>query len=145
MVEHHDEMSAASGARISWKSFVDVATSRGLTDTLGRPVTERNARETWRSARAAVAKGKVKSETQPKIKAARFPSRMPATWQPQQVAFKPSAYEVPPSPLPPPPPAPLPIGEEDEATMEARCKAELDRIKAVLQEHDAKKFRFGGW
>lgn len=144
MVEHHDEMVEVSGARISWKSFVEAAADRGLTDTRGNPPSEMNARQTWRQARAAVAAGKVKIETEPKKQTARFPSRMLATWRPQQVAPQPSAFQ--PSALSSaiPAPAPPPIGEEDEATMEARAKAETQRIMAVLAARDAEKFRFGG-
>jgi len=52
MLEHHDEIvELAAGRRMDWKSFVAVATALGITDTLGRPIKERNARETWRQVR----------------------------------------------------------------------------------------------
>ena len=144
MVEHHDEMVEVSGARISWKSFVEAAADRGLTDTRGNPPSEMNARQTWRQARAAVTAGKVKIETEPKKQTSRYPSRMPATWRPQQAVLQPSTDHVSTLPAVIPAPAPPPTGVEDEATMEARAKAETQRILAVLAARDAEKFRFGG-
>ena len=52
MLERHDEIvEFAVGRRMDWKGFVAGATELGITDTLGRPVKERNARETWRQVR----------------------------------------------------------------------------------------------
>lgn len=144
MVENHDAIAGASGARIKWKGLAEEAAARGLTDTRGMAVTDRNARETWRQARAAVASGKVKIETEPKKQTSRYPSRMPATWRPQQAVLQPSTDHVSTLPAVIPAPAPPPTGVEDETTMEARAKAETQRILAVLAARDAEKFRFGG-
>ena len=140
MVENHNEMAAAAGARISWKTFVEAATGRGLTDTRGEAITETNARQTWRRAKAAVASGSVKFETEEGRRKPKYPSRVSPDWRPREVPQTP--LRALPSPIPGP--APLPIGDKDEATMEARGKAELDRIRAELAAHDAKKFRLHG-
>ncbi len=61
MVDHHDEIIAAfAGERIRWTAFCAEVTRLGLTDTGGRPPTERNARETWRQARRMVARAKLR-------------------------------------------------------------------------------------
>jgi hypothetical protein len=66
MVEHHDDMvQASTGTRIRWAAFCAEAARKGLTDTRGRPPTERNARETWLQARKAVAAGRAKLEAAP--------------------------------------------------------------------------------
>ena len=52
MLERHDEIvEFAVGWWMDWKGFIAGATELGITDTLGRPVKERNARETWRQVR----------------------------------------------------------------------------------------------
>jgi len=58
-VDHHDEIIAAASQRIRWVTFCAEATRTGLTDTRGRPATERNAWETWRQARRMVEQAKL--------------------------------------------------------------------------------------
>jgi len=62
MLGHHDEIiAAAAGERIRWAAFCAEAARLNLTDTRGRPPTERNARETWRrQARRVVARAKLR-------------------------------------------------------------------------------------
>ena len=89
MVEHHDELRAASAdRRIPWKAFCERATAEGLTDTRGRPPTERNARETWRVARIFVAQAAARrahAESTPSRSGSVFPSRVPPNWRPEEV------------------------------------------------------------
>jgi hypothetical protein len=97
-VENHDEVQqAAQSARIDWASFCAEAAKRGLTDTHGRTPTERNARETWRQARRAVAEAR---SLQPAQGLARpgstYPSRVPKDWRPQVV---PAPQSLPPAGL----------------------------------------------
>jgi len=99
MVEHHDEIEAASaGQRISWKAFCERASAEGLTDTRGRPPTERNARETWRVARAAVAAQRRAAAAKPSRPGSVYPSRISPDWRPQEVL--PPAVTTPASSLP---------------------------------------------
>ena len=85
MVEHHDDMvQASTGSRIRWAAFCAEAARKGLTDTRGRPPTERNARETWLQARKAVAAGRAKQEAAPPKPI--YPSRTPKGWVPPGIA-----------------------------------------------------------
>jgi len=91
-VEHHDEFAAASQhGRIDWIGFCAKAATLGLLDTRGEPPTERNARETWRQARKAVASAREREAAravQAKRVGAIPPSRLPKDW-------KPSGFRVP--------------------------------------------------
>jgi hypothetical protein len=93
MLEHHDEIVAAkAGRRIRWKQFCADVTALGIGDTRGKPVSERNARETWwqvRREKERLEKAKVEQE---RAKAAaaevrlHYPSRQPKDWRPEVVA-----------------------------------------------------------
>jgi hypothetical protein len=81
MVESHDAIiEAASGRRIHWRGFCAEASRLGLTDTRGKPPTERNARETWRQARLAVAKASQAERSAPTVRSP--PSRISPNWRP---------------------------------------------------------------
>ena len=86
MVEHHDEIIASAGTRISWVTVCARATQQGLMNTKGQPFTTRNARETWLQARRAVAKARASVAEQPPQPRRRvFPSRISPDWRPQVV------------------------------------------------------------
>ena len=91
MVENHDAMLAsADGQHIHWATFCGEAARRGLTDTKGRPPTERNARETWRQARLSVTDARRRqaetSATNSARPGAKYPSRISPDWRPQLAA-----------------------------------------------------------
>ncbi len=93
MLDHHDEIvKAAQGRRIRWRQFCADVTALGLTDTRGGPVTERNARETWRQVRRETARTEKLRVEREAAKAAaaearrHYPSRQPIGWRPEVVA-----------------------------------------------------------
>ena len=144
MVENHDHIAGADRSRIHWKTVVARATALGLTDTTRKPYTEDNARQTWRRARASVAKARAMSTQVAAVGViSRPPSRMSPDWRPQEV-------------IPPPPIRPVvgpvipahagaaPVADEDGVVMTPEGQAEIDRVKALFTEMDRKKFRFGG-
>lgn len=97
MLDHHDEIvTAARGRRIRWKQFCADVTALGLTDTRGKPVTERNARETWRQVRRENARTEKLRREREVTKAAvaearrHYPSRQPTEWRPEVVGSGPS-------------------------------------------------------
>jgi hypothetical protein len=85
MVEHHDELvNASEGRRIIWATFCAEAVKRGLRDTRGEVPSERNARETWRQARIAVAEARGAEAAKPAARpGAIYPSRIPKDWKPE--------------------------------------------------------------
>jgi hypothetical protein len=144
MVDHHDDIIAAvAGQRMRWAAFCAEATRMGLPDTRGRPVTERNARETWWQARRMVSQAKL-------LRAAATPP-----------APQPLARIVPErqAPLVPPPPtrpaaspatagAPaMPAGSHilgrDDCLSPEEAQAVLDEVAAKLAAADRRKFPFG--
>ncbi len=144
MVAHHDEIiAAAAGERIRWAAFCAEAARLGLTDTRGRPPTERNARETWRQARRTVARTKVNLET---LAIAPSPKR------PFPIAPDQQAPLLPPPPFRPATPpaangAPTPAGSHILGRPDCRspeeAQAEIDRVFGELAALDRRKFPFG--
>jgi len=143
MVDHHDDIIAAvAGQRMRWPAFCAEATRIGLTDTRGRPVTERNARETWRQARRTV------SQAQLLRAAATSPSPQPLA----RIAPERQAPLVPPPTRPAAPPAPagarpMPAGSHilgrDDCLSPEEAQAVLDEVAAKLAAADRRKFPFG--
>jgi hypothetical protein len=81
MVKHHDEwVQRWNGQKIDWRTSCEELTELGLTDTRGRPATERNARETWLQARKFVAANRKAAAAQPPR--AGYPSRIDKEWRP---------------------------------------------------------------
>jgi hypothetical protein len=81
LVEHHDEMIAASkGRRILWRPFCAKVAALGLTDTKGQPPCERAARETWMQARKEVAASREAAAAQPPRQV--YPSHVDKDWRP---------------------------------------------------------------
>jgi len=143
MVDHHDDIIAAvAGQRMRWAAFCAEATHMGLTDTRGRPVTERNARETWRQARRMVSKARL-------LRAAMPPAPQPLA----RIAPERQAPLVPPPPTrPAAPPAtagarPMPAGSHilgrADCLSPEEAQAVLDEVAAKLAAADRRKFPFG--
>jgi hypothetical protein len=81
MVKHHDEwVQRWNGQKIDWRTSCEELTGLGLTDTRGRPATERNARETWLQARKFVAANRKAAAAQPPRPV--HPSRVDKDWRP---------------------------------------------------------------
>jgi hypothetical protein len=81
MVKRHDDLAERWGdGKVDWRTACEEFVELGLTDTRGRAVTERNARETWLQARKHVAakRGKAAAQPTPRIN----PSRLPKEWRP---------------------------------------------------------------
>jgi len=143
MVEHHDAIiAAAAGERIRWGAFCAEATRLGLTDTRGRPPTERNARETWRQARRVVARAKLRqAATAPssKVSSPIAPDRhvLLAPPPPTCPAVPPATTDA----------APIPAGSHILGRADCRspeeAQAEIDRVFAQLAALDRRKFPFG--
>ncbi len=138
MVEHHDEIVASAGRRIHWKSVCAAAAECGLTVTRGQPPSERNARETWRQARLAVAEARHREQAEPPPKpGAKYPSRISPDWRPTL---------VPPPPIRLPLPAPAQEASqsgsaEEEIVLDDAAKERLARGEAALHRID-RKFKF---
>ena len=150
MVENHDVIADKAGTRIHWQTVCAAIAEVGLTDTRGRVPSERNARETWRQARLAVARARQKVDAVPAAASrSKPPCRLPTGLQPQVV--------------PPPPgseprsqnlpvvlstgtavgaPQPASDGEDGMTEEQRRHVAEqFANIKKAFEEHD-RKFRF---
>lgn len=57
LLENHDGIiAAAAGRRLRWHTLCAHFETLGLTDTTGKPATQRNARETWAQVRREVAR-----------------------------------------------------------------------------------------
>jgi len=116
MVDHHDEIvEAARRHRVNWGGFCAEAAKLGLTDTRGRAPTARNARETWRQARRAVAALRAAEAAKPPARPGSiYPSRIPKDWKPEPfrtlgsvgsgtgAALRPPASAAPGAPATPP-------------------------------------------
>jgi hypothetical protein len=79
MVRHHDTFQEKwNGEKIDWLSVCEELAELGLTDTRGKPATQRNARETWFQARKSVAKARAAAAAKAAVKPPRpvYPSRM---------------------------------------------------------------------
>ncbi len=142
MVVEHDAILASARSRIHWKTFCDAAAKHGLTDTKGRPPTERNARETWRQARIAVARERAGAAKLPKR--SKPLSRISPDWRPEVVppAVQPGAM------------VPAPGGQaglisarsvslaalEADPVAKARVDAEMDRVMQQLLDMDHRTF-----
>jgi hypothetical protein len=140
MVENHDGILRASERqRINWSAFCAQATKRGLRDTRGQVPSERNARETWRQARRAVAEARAAEAVKPSPRPGSiYPSRISKDWRPPI---------VPPAPVfQPPAQVPARVRAEPEAATDLppEAQAEIDKALALLREDDRRKFRFGG-
>jgi len=145
MVDHHDEIiAAAAGERIRWAAFCAEAARLGLTDTRGRPPTERNARETWRQARRVVGRAKFREAA---------PAPSPKLSSPIAPDRQRQAPLVPPPPTCPAAPpvttgaTPMPVGSHilgrDDCRSPEEAQAEIDRVFAQLAAMDRRKFPFG--
>jgi len=143
MVDHHDEIIAAfAGERIRWTAFCAEVTRLGLTDTRGRPPTERNARETWRQARRMVARAKLRQAAAaplPKLSSPIAPDR-----QTPLVPPPPTRLAVPPATIGA---VPMPAGSHILGRADCRspeeAQAEIDRVFAQLAALDRRRFPFG--
>jgi len=147
MVDHHDEIiAAADGERIRWPAFCAEVTRLGLTDTRGRPPTERNARETWRQARRVVARAKPREAAtvpSPKLSSRIGPDRQRQRQAPL-VPPPPTRPAAPPAPIGT---TPMPAGSHilgrDDCRSPEEAQAEIDRVFAQLAAMDRRKFPFG--
>jgi hypothetical protein len=143
MVEHHDAIiAAAAGERIRWGAFCAEATRLGLTDTRGRPPTERNARETWRQARRVVARAKLRQAAtvpSPKLSSPIAPDRhvLLVPPPPTRPAVTPPTTGVVPTPA-----GSHILGRADCRSPE-EAQAEIDRVFAELADLDRRRFPFG--
>jgi hypothetical protein len=145
MVDHHDEIiAAAAGERIRWAAFCAEAARLGLTDTRGRPPTERNARETWRQARRVVARAKLRhaaSAPSPKLSSPIAPDRQR---QAPLVPPPPTRPAAPPAPIGA---TPMPVGSHilgrADCLSSEEAQAVLDKVAADLAAADRRKFPFG--
>lgn len=85
MVKHHGMLADRwRGEKVDWRTSCAEFAELGLTDTRGKPATERNARETWLQVRKYVAANRVKEAVQPPRRI--NPSRMPKDWAPANAA-----------------------------------------------------------
>jgi hypothetical protein len=145
-VENHDAMRhAARTTRIDWASFCAEAVRQGLTDTRGRAPTARNARETWRQARRAVAASRQdQTASGARRGGASYPSRLPTDWQPPTVPPPPGPPRPAAPSAPPPhstPPHPVPAGSRSSfASPHAPPE-----VRAILAEVEAKLRRADGY
>lgn len=81
MVKRHDELTERwSEGKIDWRISCEEFAELGLTDTKGKPATERNARETWLQARKHVAA--IRAKEAARLPRPINPSRMPKEWRP---------------------------------------------------------------
>ena len=106
MFENHDIfMEAAARHRMRWKRFCADVSELGITDTLGKPATERNARETWFQVRKEKAKliaaNRKREEAEHSCKEAAAearrlqPSRQPGSWLPDVATPRPVESRLP--------------------------------------------------
>lgn len=113
MVKNHDEFTQRwAGQKIDWRTVCSQLAELGRTDTKGKPVTEGNARETWRQARRYVAATKVAGAAQPPRPVP--PSRIDKEWRPANA----------PPPTSPPGQAPAP-------TAGRSVSLSLDELKGI--------------
>jgi hypothetical protein len=143
MVDHHDEIIAAfAGERIRWTAFCAEVTRLGLTDTRGRPPTERNARETWRQARRVVARAKLRQAAAAPLP--KLSSPIAADRQTPLVPPLPTRLAVPPATTGA---VPMPAGSHILGRADCRspeeAQAEIDRVFAQLAALDRRRFPFG--
>jgi len=145
MVDHHDEIiAAAAGERIRWAAFCAEAARLGLTDTRGRPPTERNARETWRQARRVAARAKLREAAT--VPSPKLSSPIAPDWQ-RQAPLVPQPPTRPAAPPATTGATPMPAGSHilgrDDCRSPEEAQAEIDRVFAQLAAMDRRKFPFG--
>lgn len=81
MVKNHDEFTQRwAGHKIDWRTVCSQLAELGKTDTKGNPVTEGNARETWRQVRKYVVK--IRATQAAQAPRPINPSRLPQEWKP---------------------------------------------------------------
>jgi hypothetical protein len=89
LVDHHDELAEAAGTKpIRWGPLAVRLASYGLTDRENKAATPETVRQTWKRARRFVVEEAVAKQARALLKK-QNPSRLPATWRPQEAALPP--------------------------------------------------------